>query len=111
MVETFLVLPSSDWTVSDPILTSPILYPAFSILFNVICDTSTARPMLRPLALIVTFGWLANWIRVDVTYVMSGFLPMYIVSWGPSLCGVVCFCDYHWRYIIYTEICGQACIL
>src|SRR5215213_3843418 len=80
IVETFLVLPSSDWTVSDPILTSPILYPAFSILFSVICDTSTARPMLRPLALIVTVGWLANWIRVDVTYVMSGFLPMYIVS-------------------------------
>jgi hypothetical protein len=36
---------------------------------------------------------LANWIRVDVTYVMSGFLPMYIVSWGPSLRGVVCSCD------------------
>jgi hypothetical protein len=32
--------------------------------------------MLRPLALIVTVGWLASWISVDVTYVISGFLPM-----------------------------------
>ena len=33
----------------------------------------------------VTVGWFANWIRVDVTYVMSGFLPMKI-----SLLGLPC---------------------
>ena len=45
----------------------PIVYPAFSVLRDIICDTSTARPILIPRALIVTDGILANWISVDVT--------------------------------------------
>jgi hypothetical protein len=42
--------------------------------------------------LMVTVGWFANWIRVDVTYVMSGFFPMYMVSCGPSLRWAGCSC-------------------
>ena len=28
----------------------------------------------------VTDGWFASWMSVDVTYAISGFLPMYIES-------------------------------
>jgi hypothetical protein len=36
--------------------------------------------MLSPLALIDIFGWFANCISVDVTYAISGFFPIKIVS-------------------------------
>ena len=36
--------------------------------------------MLRPLALMFTAGKFASWINVDVTYAISGFLPMNMVS-------------------------------
>ena len=36
--------------------------------------------MLSPLALMLTDGTFANWISVDVTYAINGFLPMNIVS-------------------------------
>ena len=36
--------------------------------------------MLSPLALIDIFGWFASCISVDVTYAISGFLPIKIVS-------------------------------
>ena len=58
----------------------PIEYPAFSVLRETICATSTARPIVRPLALMFTTGRFASWISVEVTYAISGFLPMYMVS-------------------------------
>ena len=36
--------------------------------------------MLSPLALMLTAGKFANWINVDVTYAINGFLPMNMVS-------------------------------
>ena len=78
MVETFLGLPSSDWTVSEPSLIGPILYPRVSIRFTIICATSTALVMLFPLAFITTVGSFASCTKVAVTYVMSGFFPMNI---------------------------------
>lgn len=88
IVETFLTLPSSDCTVSEPSLIGPILYPSVSIRFTIICATSTALVMLFPLAFITTVGSFANCTRVAVTYVMSGFLPMNI-----SLLEVLCLTE------------------
>src|SRR6266487_1402075 len=50
--------------------------------------------MLNPRALIVTEGWLASWMSVEVTYAIKGFFPMYTASRGPSLCacGFCCGC-------------------
>ncbi len=76
MVDTLRGFPSSDETISVPTLTGPILYPNVSILFTIICATSTALVMLFPLALITTMGSFANCTKVAVTYVMRGFLPM-----------------------------------
>ena len=58
----------------------PILYPEFSVFLEIICATSTALPILIPRALILTDGKLANWINVEVTYAIIGFLPMNTVS-------------------------------
>ena len=88
IVETFLILPSSDCTVSEPSLIGPILYPSVSILLTIICATSTALVMLFPLALITTVGSFANCTRVAVTYVIRGFLPMNI-----SLLEVLCLTE------------------
>jgi hypothetical protein len=76
IVETFRVLPSSDLTTSEPMLTGPILYPSVSILFTIIWATSTALVMLFPLAFMITIGSFANCTRVAVTYVIKGFFPM-----------------------------------
>ncbi len=58
----------------------PILYPEFSVFLEIICATSTALPILIPRALMLTDGKLANWINVEVTYAIIGFLPMNTVS-------------------------------
>ena len=58
----------------------PILYPEFSVFLEIICATSTALPILIPRALMLTEGKLANWINVEVTYAIIGFLPMNTVS-------------------------------
>jgi hypothetical protein len=79
-VETFLVLPSWDSKLSEPMDIFPILYPEFSVFLEIICATSTALPILIPRALILTDGKLANWINVEVTYAIIGFLPMNTVS-------------------------------
>jgi len=79
-VETFLVLPSCDSKLSEPMDIFPIVYPEFSVFLEIICATSTALPILIPRALMLTEGKLANWINVEVTYAMIGFLPMNIVS-------------------------------
>jgi len=79
-VETFLVLPSCDSKLSEPMDIFPILYPEFSVFLEIICATSTALPILIPRALILTDGKLANWINVEVTYAIIGFLPMNTVS-------------------------------
>jgi len=80
IVETFLVLPSSDSKLSEPMDIFPMLYPEFSVFLEIICATSTALPILIPRALMLTEGKLANWINVEVTYAMIGFLPMNTVS-------------------------------
>lgn len=79
-METFLVLPSWDSKLSEPMDIFPILYPEFSVFLEIICATSTALPILIPRALILTDGKLANWINVEVTYAIIGFLPMNTVS-------------------------------
>jgi len=79
-VETFLVLPSCDSKLSEPMDIFPMLYPEFSVFLEIICATSTALPILIPRALMLTVGKLANWINVEVTYAMIGFLPMNTVS-------------------------------
>ena len=58
----------------------PIIYPEFSVFLEIICATSTALPILIPRALMLTEGKLANWINVEVTYAIIGFLPMNTVS-------------------------------
>ena len=80
IVETFLVLPSCDSKLSEPMDIFPMLYPEFSVFLEIICATSTALPILIPRALMLTEGKLANWINVEVTYAMIGFLPMNTVS-------------------------------
>ena len=80
IVETFLVLPSCDSKLSEPMDIFPILYPEFSVFLEIICATSTALPILIPRALMLTVGKLANWINVEVTYAIIGFLPMNTVS-------------------------------
>ena len=80
IVETFLVLPSNDSKLSEPMDIFPMLYPEFSVFLEIICATSTALPILIPRALMLTEGKLANWINVEVTYAMIGFLPMNTVS-------------------------------
>ena len=57
-----------------------MLYPEFSVFLEIICATSTALPILIPRALMLTDGKLANWINVEVTYAIIGFLPMNTVS-------------------------------
>ena len=57
-----------------------MLYPEFSVFLEIICATSTALPILIPRALMLTEGKLANWINVEVTYAIIGFLPMNTVS-------------------------------
>ncbi len=79
-METFLVLPSCDSKLSEPMDIFPILYPEFSVFLEIICATSTALPILIPRALMLTDGKLANWINVEVTYAIIGFLPMNTVS-------------------------------
>jgi len=79
-VETFLVLPSCDSKLSEPMDIFPMLYPEFSVFLEIICATSTALPILIPRALMLTEGKLANWINVEVTYAIIGFLPMNTVS-------------------------------
>ena len=79
-METFLVLPSCDSKLSEPMDIFPILYPEFSVFLEIICATSTALPILIPRALMLTDGELANWINVEVTYAIIGFLPMNTVS-------------------------------
>ena len=79
-METFLVLPSCDSKLSEPMDIFPMLYPEFSVFLEIICATSTALPILIPRALILTDGKLANWINVEVTYAIIGFLPMNTVS-------------------------------
>ena len=79
-METFLVLPSWDSKLSEPMDIFPILYPEFSVFLEIICATSTALPILIPRALMWTDGKLANWINVEVTYAIIGFLPMNTVS-------------------------------
>ena len=79
-METFLVLPSCDSKLSEPMDIFPIIYPEFSVFLEIICATSTALPILIPRALILTDGKLANWINVEVTYAIIGFLPMNTVS-------------------------------
>jgi len=79
-VETFLVLPSCDSKLSEPMDIFPIVYPEFSVFLEIICATSTALPILIPRALMLTEGKLANWINVEVTYAIIGFLPMNTVS-------------------------------
>ena len=79
-METFLVLPSCDSKLSEAMDIFPILYPEFSVFLEIICATSTALPILIPRALILTDGKLANWINVEVTYAIIGFLPMNTVS-------------------------------
>ena len=68
IVETFLVLPSCDSKLSEPMDIFPMLYPEFSVFLEIICATSTALPILIPRALMLTVGKLANWINVEVTY-------------------------------------------
>ena len=80
IVETFLVLPSCDSKLSEPMDIFPMLYPEFSVFLEIICETSTALPILIPRALMLTDGELANWINVEVTYAIIGFLPMNTVS-------------------------------
>jgi len=80
IVETFLVLPSCDSKLSEPMDIFPMLYPEFSVFLEIICATSTALPILIPRALMLTEGKLANWINVEVTYAIIGFLPMNTVS-------------------------------
>ena len=80
IVETFLVLPSCDSKLSEPMDIFPMLYPEFSVFLEIICATSTALPILIPRALMLTVGKLANWINVEVTYAIIGFLPMNTVS-------------------------------
>ena len=79
-METFLVLPSCDSKLSEPMDIFPMLYPEFSVFLEIICATSTALPILIPRALMLTDGKLANWINVEVTYAIIGFLPMNTVS-------------------------------
>ena len=79
-METFLVLPSCDSKLSEPMDIFPMLYPEFSVFLEIICATSTALPILIPRALMLTVGKLANWINVEVTYAIIGFLPMNTVS-------------------------------
>ena len=79
-METFLVLPSCDSKLSEPMDIFPIIYPEFSVFLEIICATSTALPILIPRALMLTVGKLANWINVEVTYAIIGFLPMNTVS-------------------------------
>ena len=79
-METFLVLPSCDSKLSEPMDIFPMVYPEFSVFLEIICATSTALPILIPRALMLTDGKLANWISVEVTYAMIGFLPMNTVS-------------------------------
>ena len=79
-METFLVLPSCDSKLSEPMDIFPIVYPEFSVFLEIICATSTALPILIPRALMLTVGKLANWINVEVTYAIIGFLPMNTVS-------------------------------
>ena len=79
-METFLVLPSCDSKLSEPMDIFPIVYPEFSVFLEIICATSTALPILIPRALMLTEGKLANWINVEVTYAIIGFLPMNTVS-------------------------------
>ena len=79
-METFLVLPSCDSKLSEPMDIFPIIYPEFSVFLEIICATSTALPILIPRALMCTDGKLANWINVEVTYAIIGFLPMNTVS-------------------------------
>ena len=79
-METFLVLPSCDSKLSEPMDIFPMLYPEFSVFLEIICATSTALPILIPRALMLTEGKLANWINVEVTYAIIGFLPMNTVS-------------------------------
>ena len=79
-METFLVLPSCDSKLSEPMDIFPIIYPEFSVFLEIICATSTALPILIPRALMLTEGKLANWINVEVTYAIIGFLPMNTVS-------------------------------
>ena len=79
-METFLVLPSCDSKLSEPMDIFPMLYPEFSVFLEIICATSTALPILIPRALMWTDGKLANWISVEVTYAIIGFLPMNTVS-------------------------------
>ena len=79
-METFLVLPSCDSKLSEPMDIFPILYPEFSVFLEIICATSTALPILIPRALMLTDGKLANWINVEVTYAIIGFLPINTVS-------------------------------
>src|SRR5919197_1080752 len=82
IVETFLVLPSSDCTVSEPSLIGPILYPSVSMRLKIIWATSTALVMLFPLAFITTVGSFASCTSVAVTYVISGFFPINISLLG-----------------------------
>ena len=59
IVDTFLGLsPSVLLKRSEPSFTLSIRYPRESILFTIICATSTARVMLFPLALMITVGSL-----------------------------------------------------
>ena len=51
IVETFRIFPSLDSIASESIEIVPIVYPACSVFLEMICATSTARPMLIPLAL------------------------------------------------------------
>ena len=78
----------------------PIAYPAFSVFLEIIYATSTARPILIPRALMLTTGIFANWINVDVTYAIIGFLPMYTVS----LCSVDMRVEYIMDYLKLRNI-------
>ena len=59
IVDTFLFFPSDETRDSEPIFTSPTEYAGL-VLCKTICTTSTAGPMLCPLALIVTMGIVDN---------------------------------------------------
>ncbi len=56
MLETLRCFPSCEVSESEEIRTSLITYPTVSILFIIICETSTACVILLPRALIVIVG-------------------------------------------------------
>jgi hypothetical protein len=89
IVDTFLDRPSCDWSCSEPIFISPIEYPEFSVRLEIICATSTALPIVSPLALMRTRGLFANCISAEVTYAIRGFFPMKTTSFASGFCSVL----------------------